>query len=108
MLKPITGKRFVTSRQSPDQLLGLTQLPMQWVLGFLVGGKSVGPEATTHHHLEPTLRISGVVPLLPLCVFMVQNTGKHFYFLHAFDPKEIYVSILLEYDALSVCNQIPM
>jgi len=47
--------------------LGLTQVPIPWVVGFFLGCKVVRHEV---NHL-PLPRVSGAVPLLPNCVVMV-------------------------------------
>jgi len=46
-----------------------SQSPIQWLQGFFPGGKTAGGiQLTTHHHLVPSLRISGVIPVPPICL----------------------------------------
>jgi len=62
---PSRGTRFFSSTKHSDQVVGPTQLPIQWVqvsLSLVV--KSLGHEHE-HLHLVPRLT-NGVAPPLPL------------------------------------------
>jgi hypothetical protein len=48
--------------------------------GFLPGGKRPGAKVTIHLHLVSKLKMSGVIPLLPLYAFMGW-TGKNYTFV---------------------------
>jgi len=44
----------------------LTQPPVQWVLGFCPRGLWGRDVKLTNHRIVPRLRMSGVIPLIPL------------------------------------------
>jgi hypothetical protein len=59
-------KKFMLSQMSRPAL-GPIQFPIPWVLGFFPGCKVVRHEVNN----LPLSRVSGAIPLLPNCVFMV-------------------------------------
>ena len=68
--------RFPSSSQSPHQLWGVP-IPV-----FSVGGGFSKPpvlDLTTHLQLQPSLRMSGAIPLLPLHPFMVYSRRASLY-----------------------------
>ena len=68
------SKRFYSSCHCPDWLWGPPNLPFNVYLGsFLGGGRLSSPsmKLITQLHLEPRLRVSGTILLLPLHAFMV-------------------------------------
>ena len=51
---------------------GATQLPIQWVPVFFSSFKAAGfVNLTTNSHLIPRQRMSGAIPLLLVCAFML-------------------------------------
>jgi hypothetical protein len=60
------GKRFFYSPKSPRPAVGPIQPPIQWDTAVCFGGqRGRSVKLTTHLHLVPRLRKSGVISLLP-------------------------------------------
>jgi hypothetical protein len=52
---------------------------MQWVRVLLLFPRVKRPERELNTHLVPRLRMSGAVPLLPLCLHGVTEASFYFY-----------------------------
>jgi len=74
------GKRFFSSPKSPRPALGPIQPPVQWDTGVCFGGqRGRGVNLTTHLHLVPRSRMSGIMSLLPPHPFKAwPGTTLHF------------------------------
>jgi len=76
---PGTGRTLLFSSQSSRPALRPPVPTFQWLPTLLGGVERQGPDADRPARLAPRLRMSGVIPLLPLYVFMARK-GTAFFF----------------------------
>jgi hypothetical protein len=68
---PGSGKRFFSSPKHPKGLYSRASLLFNGFQGSFPGLKQLGHIVDHHHHLVPSLRMSGAIPLFPPYVFMM-------------------------------------
>jgi hypothetical protein len=68
------SKKFFSSLKHPERLWGPTHIHIKLLLGFFPQGRSrQGVMLTTHIHTVLRVRMSGVIPLIPLNAVMMST-----------------------------------